>query len=174
MESFNDYKMVANKSVVEQAHEIQRLAKELELLKCVLPDEFVPGCIIAKLSSSWRNFAINLKHKRQKISVENLTASLNVEEKALAKDNIEKGNEEKASVHFIERNHGKNKGKPKQPAFNAKQNTAFKKKKKDKAELSCFTCEELGHFAKYCPERANKKEKKKVNPVTASIVDDRF
>jgi hypothetical protein len=51
MESFNDYKMVANKSVVEQAHEIQRLAKELEL-KCVLPDEFVAGCIIAKLPSS--------------------------------------------------------------------------------------------------------------------------
>jgi hypothetical protein len=49
MESFNDYKMVANKSVVEQAYEIQRLAKELELLKCVLPDEFVAGSIIAKL-----------------------------------------------------------------------------------------------------------------------------
>jgi hypothetical protein len=63
MESFNDYKMVANKSVVEQAHEIQRLAKELELLKCVLPDEFVARCIIAKLPSSWRNFT-SLKHKR--------------------------------------------------------------------------------------------------------------
>jgi hypothetical protein len=82
MESFNDYKMVANKSVVEQAHEIQRLAKELELLKCVLPDEFVAGCIIAKLPSSWRNFATSLKHKRQKISVENLIASLDVEEKS--------------------------------------------------------------------------------------------
>jgi hypothetical protein len=43
--------MVANKSVVEQAHEIQRLAKKLELFKCVLPDEFVAGCIIAKLPS---------------------------------------------------------------------------------------------------------------------------
>jgi hypothetical protein len=32
MESFNNYKMIANKSVVEQAHEIQCLAKELELL----------------------------------------------------------------------------------------------------------------------------------------------
>jgi hypothetical protein len=52
MESSNDYKMVANKSVVKQANQIQRLAKELELLKCVLPDEFVAGCIIAKLSSS--------------------------------------------------------------------------------------------------------------------------
>jgi hypothetical protein len=29
MESFNDYKMIANKPIVEQAHDIQRLAKEL-------------------------------------------------------------------------------------------------------------------------------------------------
>jgi hypothetical protein len=46
MESFHDYKMVANKSIVEQAHEIQRLAKELELLKYVILDEVVAGCII--------------------------------------------------------------------------------------------------------------------------------
>jgi hypothetical protein len=92
---------VANKSVVEQAHEIQRLAKELELLKCVLPDEFVAGCIIVKLPSSWRNFVTSLKYKRQKISVENLISSLDVEEKARAKDNMEKGNEEKASAHFV-------------------------------------------------------------------------
>jgi hypothetical protein len=35
--------MVANKSIVEPAHEIQRLAKELELLKYVIPDEVVAG-----------------------------------------------------------------------------------------------------------------------------------
>jgi hypothetical protein len=70
------------------------LAKELELLKYVLPDEFVVGCIIAKLPSSWRNFVTSLKHKRQKILVENLIASLDVGEKARA-NNIEKGNEEK-------------------------------------------------------------------------------
>ena len=59
------------------------------------------GCIIAKLPSTWRNFGTSLKHKRQKISVENLIASLDVEEKARAKDNIEKGNEERASAHFV-------------------------------------------------------------------------
>jgi hypothetical protein len=52
MESFHDYKMDANKSIVEQAHEVQCLAKELELLKCGIPDEFVAGYIIAKLPSS--------------------------------------------------------------------------------------------------------------------------
>jgi hypothetical protein len=35
MEQFCDYKMVIDRSVVEQAHEIQSLAKELECFKCV-------------------------------------------------------------------------------------------------------------------------------------------
>ena len=46
MESFHDYKMVANRSVVKQAHEVQRLAKELELLKCVISDKFVSGALL--------------------------------------------------------------------------------------------------------------------------------
>lgn len=49
-----------NRSVVEQAHEIQCIAKELEHTKYALPDKFVVGCIIAKLPSSWRNFATTL------------------------------------------------------------------------------------------------------------------
>jgi hypothetical protein len=89
MESFHDYKMVANKSIVKQAHEIQHLAKELELLKYVIPDEVVSGCIIAKLPSPWRNFATSYKHKRVKITVENLIQSLDIEEKVRAKDNTD-------------------------------------------------------------------------------------
>jgi hypothetical protein len=64
MEIFHDYKMVDNRSIVEQAHEIHCIAKELDHLKIVLPDRFVAGCIIAKLPSTWRNFAVSLKHKR--------------------------------------------------------------------------------------------------------------
>jgi hypothetical protein len=41
--------MIDDRSVVEQAHEIQSLAKELEVFKCVLPDKFVAGGIITKL-----------------------------------------------------------------------------------------------------------------------------
>jgi hypothetical protein len=60
-----DYKMVENRSVVEQAHEFQALAKELELFPYPLPDKFVAGGIIAKLPPSWKDFATSLKHKRQ-------------------------------------------------------------------------------------------------------------
>ena len=37
MENFHDYKMVNNRSVVEQAHEVQCIARELELLSVPYP-----------------------------------------------------------------------------------------------------------------------------------------
>ena len=49
MEQFHDYRMVGDRSVVEQAHKIQTLAKELENFCIVLSDKFVASCIIAKL-----------------------------------------------------------------------------------------------------------------------------
>ncbi|KAK1648824.1 hypothetical protein QYE76_066629 [Lolium multiflorum] len=170
MESFHDIRMVNNLFVVEQAHEIQCIAKELELLKCALPDKFVAGCIIAKLPPSWRNFATTLKHKRQEISVENLIASLDVEEKARAKDTTEKG-EGQSSANMVQKKpYNKNKGNNK-PSFNKPmKTTTFKKKKMiNKADLSCFTCGETGHFSKDCPERADHKKKaRQVNMVTVA------
>jgi hypothetical protein len=42
--------------------------------------------IIAKLPTSWRDFATSLKHRREDISNVSLIISLDVEEKARAKD----------------------------------------------------------------------------------------
>ena len=97
MEQLYDYKMVENRSVVKQAHEIQVLAKELEHFPCLLPDKFVADGIIAKLPPSWRDFATSLKHKRQEFSVAELIGSLDVEERARAKDNRGKGVESSAA-----------------------------------------------------------------------------
>ena len=149
MESFHGFRMANNHSVVEQAHEVQVLVKELELRKCPLPDKFVARCIIAKLPSSWRNFATTLKHKRQKISVENLIASLDVEEKARAKDASEKGGEGNCSANMVQKNHPHRKNK--KAAHKSVKTTTFKKKKTTNVKRACYTCGDGGHFARDCP-----------------------
>jgi hypothetical protein len=62
------------------------MVKELTLLKIVVPNEFMVGGIIAKFPPSWRDFTTDLKHKRMNMSILDLSASLDVEEKAQAKD----------------------------------------------------------------------------------------
>jgi predicted GNAT family N-acyltransferase len=104
MEQFCDYKMVDGHSIVKQAHEIQSLAKELEGFKCVLPDKFVAGGIIAKLPPTWMDFTTSLKHKIKEFSIANLIGSLNVEEKARAKDTREKGVVGTSSANVVQKN----------------------------------------------------------------------
>nr|ABF94958.1 retrotransposon protein, putative, Ty1-copia subclass [Oryza sativa Japonica Group] len=134
IEQFYDYKMVDDRSVVEQTHEIQMLAKELENNNCELPDKFVAGGIIAKLPPSWSDFATFLKHKRQEFSVSDLIDSLG-----------------KKNPHASRNN------KKVKPDVKPKAATNFKKKGKGKAKGDCFVCGKSGHWAKDCPERKDRK-----------------
>jgi hypothetical protein len=128
-----------NRPIIEQAHEIQCIAKVLDHLKIVLSDQFVDGCIIAKLSSTWRKFSTYLKHKRQEILVENLIASLDVKKKARDKDTSSKVREGHSSFNMVQKNHNKGKGKTK----SNKPNKTTNFKKKNKAEVTCFACGEI-------------------------------
>jgi hypothetical protein len=107
MEQFLDYRMVEDCSVVEQAHEVQALAKELENYSkeapCVLPNKFVAGVIITKLPHSWRDFAPSLKHKRKEFTFDDLIVTLDVEEKARAKDTRGKATAGPSSANFVQR-----------------------------------------------------------------------
>ena len=105
--------MTDERSIVQQAHE-QSLAKELEHFKCVLPYKFVAGGIIAKLPHSWNNFATSLKHKRQEFSVANLIGTLDVEEKARAKDTCARAAEVGSSAHVVQKKYYQ----PNKPNYN--------------------------------------------------------
>ncbi|KAK1633200.1 hypothetical protein QYE76_007515, partial [Lolium multiflorum] len=165
MEQYYDYKMTDERSVVEQAHEIRSLAKELEQFKCTLPDKFVAGGIIAKLSPSWRNFATSLKHKRQEFSVSDLIGSLHVEEKARAKDTRIRSFEGGSSANVVQKknfqsnksknnNNGKGKFDEKNKASNS---TNFKRKTPYKKKGNCHVCGAPGHWAPDCPERHDRR-----------------
>jgi hypothetical protein len=161
MEQLFDYKMVEKRPVVEQAHEIQALAKELEQFPCVLPDKFVAGGIIAKLLPSWTDFATTLKHKRQEFSVAELIGTLDIEERARVKDTHGKGIETSSDNMVQKKNSNasrNNKKKNKQQnAMKPKQIATFKKKNK---KAGCFVCGSTDHWASACPDRKFKQEKK--------------
>jgi hypothetical protein len=165
MEQFYVYRMTDERSVVEQAHEIQSLAKELEQFKCTLPDKFVAGGIIAKLPPSWRNFATSLKHKRQEFSVSDLIGSLHVEEKARAKDTRARSFEGGSSANVVQKKNfqshkskNKNNGKGKFDVKNkASNSTNFKRKTPYKKKGNCHVCGAPGHWAPDCPERHDRR-----------------
>jgi hypothetical protein len=93
--------MVDGKGVVERAHEIQCIVEEVELLKIIVPDKFEARGNIAKLPPSWRDFSTTLKQKRTHMSISDLVASLDVEEKAQAKDGRSKGVEGQTSANMV-------------------------------------------------------------------------
>ncbi|XP_024312058.1 uncharacterized protein LOC112269486 [Brachypodium distachyon] len=156
------------------------MAKELEQFKCPLLDKFVAGGIIAKLPPSWRNFATSLKHKRQEISMENLIGTLDVEEKARAKDAGPKCNTQEgtSTTNMVQRNnHNNSNNKEKEKAFNnagPKNTTTFKKKKKggNKNKDPCFVCGGLGHWASNCKERKGGQIRKKFANLTIGNNED--
>jgi hypothetical protein len=131
IEQYYDYKMVDGKDVVEQAHEIQGMVKKRELQKLVVPDLFVARGIITKLPPSWRDFSTTLKTKMTHMSTSDFIASLDVEEKAWAKDGQYKVVEGQTSTNMVHQpqSHGKGKDKKNKNNNKAKQNTNFKKKK---------------------------------------------
>jgi hypothetical protein len=108
----------------------------------------VVGCIIAKLPLTWINFATSLKHKRNVFIIANLIGSLDVEEKARAKDTREKGVVVTSSANVVQKNNSNkshnNKKKRKQDNLTkTNQTTNFKNKNKG----NCFVCGDPGHFA---------------------------
>jgi len=123
----------------------------------------VVGCIIAKLPWTWINFATSLKHKR----FADLIGSLDVEEKARAKDvRNKKIVEGDSSAHVVQKN-TQNSHKKKFKQELKQKITAPFKKKKNKEKGNCYTCGKLGHYAKVCEKSKWRPKKKSANMIEA-------
>ena len=120
------------------------------------------------------------ENKRHEISVENLIASLDVEDKARAKDASKKGGEGTSSTNMVQKNHPHNK---KRKATHKPIKTAtLKKKKTTSAKGACYTCGEGGNYPRDCPNRADRKTKashgsygsKDINMTTLGTTEDGY
>ena len=97
--------------------------------------------------------------KRQEFSVAELIVSLDVEERARAKDTQGK-QVESSTANMVQRknsNASRNKKKKNKQENNSKpkQTTTFKKKKNNK-DSGCFVCRSDEHWASACPDRKYK------------------
>jgi hypothetical protein len=138
---------------VTQAHDLQLLVGDIAHLGCALPPKFVAVAIVAKLPAEWHDSATSIKHKREEISMEDLIAALDVEEKARAKDAQTKNVQN--SANFVQKNKQFNKKK----GLKQNKTTSFKKNKIEKKgmkNLTYFVCGNPGHFAKDCNDRKDR------------------
>ena len=77
--NFSSYKMVKNRPVINQFHELQRMHANMKLHKIEMDEVFVISCIIDKLPPSWRDVRHTLKHKREEITLSDLGQHIVVE-----------------------------------------------------------------------------------------------
>jgi hypothetical protein len=115
----------------------------------VLLDKFVAGAIITKLPHSWRDFTTSLKHKRKEFTFDDLIATLDVEEKARAKDTRGKPIASSSSANFVQRGNPKfqnNQNKRKKPSQNppkAKEADGPNKKKRKSGVLAILVAVQI-------------------------------
>jgi hypothetical protein len=100
-----------------------------------------------------------------------LIGTLDVEERARAKDGRGKGVETSAANMVQKKNSfafRKNKKKNNKQENNSKpkQTAEFKKKNNNNKKGGCFVCDSDEHWASSCPDRKFKQEKKSANMVT--------
>jgi hypothetical protein len=160
--------MVEDRSVVKQAHEVQALAKELENYSkettCVLPDKFVAGAMITKLPHFWRDFATSLKYKRKEFTFDDLIATLDVEEKARAKDTCGKAIVGSSSPSSrITRIRGTSLHKTRPRLWKP---TGLIRRRESQGG-ACYTCGSPDHFAAKCPDRKDRRAPKTTNMVVS-------
>ncbi|XP_075112920.1 uncharacterized protein LOC142182617 [Nicotiana tabacum] len=140
-----------------------KMLEDLKAEGTSLPEKFVAGVLIEKLSDSWSDYKNNLKHKQKNFTIEEIVTHILIEDsnrKEFAKARMTslKANLVQSSNKNRKRYENKSQGcKPKNPNL---------KRKKG----SCFVCGKPGHHASQCKYRAGN-DKGKTNTPKANLAE---
>jgi hypothetical protein len=143
--------MVESRSIVEQAHEVQIIVKDLGQYDTDLPEKFQVNVLLAKLPAGWRDFGTALRRRRVVITIAEFVSQLNVEEQSRKSA---AGSSVQADVNVAEVKK-KPQGMPKKNNnFIPKKTTQFKMNLQD---IECYVCGKTGHTARFCRDRKGSK-----------------
>ncbi|KAJ0712899.1 putative RNA-directed DNA polymerase [Helianthus annuus] len=158
--NFNNYKMVDERPVMEQYHELLRILGQFAQHDMKMDESISVSSIIDKLPPSWRDVKHNLKHQKGELTLVELGSHFRIEEGLRAQENVLVNDEKKragsSSVNMVEtgessKGNSKFKGKRK---FQGNNNSGSNKK----PNYPCWKCGKVGHFKKDC--KLMKKNKK--------------
>ncbi|KAM0868351.1 hypothetical protein ACQ4PT_041378 [Festuca glaucescens] len=152
VEKYMTFQMVESRSIVEQAHEVQLMVKDLGQYDTDLPEKFQVNVLLAKLPASWRDFGTALRRRREVITITEFVSQLNVEEQS--RKSVAAGSSVQADVNVAEVKK-KPQGMPKKNNnFIPKKTTQFKRNLQD---IECYVCGKTGHTARFCRDRKGSK-----------------
>ncbi|CAM8943510.1 unnamed protein product [Rhodiola kirilowii] len=158
--NFNNYKMVDSRPVMEQLHEIQRILGQFAQSNLKMDEAISVSSIIDKLPPAWKDFRRYLKHKKEDISLVELTKELRMEEDLRMRENdAMEVDTTLPKVNVLETNTqkgNKNKGKKRPSEYVSK---GPNKKRHVTKEKVCWTCGKAGHFKRDCRVGKGKSEK---------------
>ncbi|CAM8931156.1 unnamed protein product [Rhodiola kirilowii] len=152
--------MVDARPVMEQFNELTRILGQFAQYKMKMDDSIAVSSIIDKPPPLWKDFKHKLKHKKEEMSLEELSGELQVEESIRIQEEDAKLKEtiESSSVHVVEDKGSLQKFNGKK-RFNEKEGRKFDKKPKG----CCWICGKPGHYKIDCRMAKNEKGKGKMN-----------
>ena len=163
-----DFKMVDDKPILVQVHELQVLANKLRAVKIDITETFQVGAIIAKLPPTWNGYRKKLLHNSEDYSLEQLQKHLRIEEESRVRDKLEKGNLGTTSkANAVSKPKKSNKKNSENKLGPKKDQDKFKSSQAKKPKGGCYVCGKPGHFARECRHR-----KGQTNEANATSAED--
>ena len=153
--NFNNYKMVENRSVMEQYHELLRVLGQLTLHGINLDENFAVSSIIDKLPPSWKEAKHLLEHGKEEMPLVQLASHLRIEEEFKTNDKGKNKAEDKPhSINTMENSGGNDKGKGTNGSKGGKRSRKGGAKnapnKRAKVKGACWNCGKTGHMKRDC------------------------
>ena len=159
---YTNMRMEEGKNVLEHINAMTIIASELEMLGDPISLGVQVSTILTSLPPSWEAVVVALNLSDKKLTLDDLTAKLGLEQER--REHMRASNASANLAHHVGSKKGgsyagtskKNfKRKGKKPQFQGGD------KAKNKKKGACFTCGQMGHFSRNCPNGSQGNEKKK-------------